>query len=251
VTGAARGIGYAIATALAANGFDVALASLEAQGPSLDPFTALGRKARYYPFDLANLDRHDALLDAVERDLGVPACLVNNAGITSLVRGDLLALTPASFDRCVAVNLRGTFFLTQATAKRMLAAPSHVPMRTPGPTRTIVTIGSANAEIVGENRGDYCMTKAALAMMNKLFASRLADSGIASFEVRPGIIRTDMTAPAAARYEPFIDSGGVPMRRWGEADDIGRAVATLACGGLPYTTGTHIDVGGGMQLHRV
>jgi 3-oxoacyl-[acyl-carrier protein] reductase len=252
VTGAARGIGHAIATALAANGFDVALASLEAQGPSLAPFKALGRKARYYAFDLADLDRHDALLDAVEQDLGVPACLVNNAGITSLIRGDLLALTPASFDRCVAVNLRGTFFLTQGTAKRMLAAAaSSVPTRTPGLTRTIVTIGSANAEIVGENRGDYCMTKAALAMMNKLFASRLADSGIASFEVRPGIIRTDMTAPAAARYEPFIDSGGVPMRRWGEADDIGRAVATLACGGLPYTTGTHIDVGGGMQLHRV
>jgi NAD(P)-dependent dehydrogenase (short-subunit alcohol dehydrogenase family) len=114
-----------------------------------------------------------------------------------------------------------------------------------------VTIGSANAEIVGENRGDHCMTKAALAMMNKLFASRLAAAGIASFEVRPGIIRTEMTAPAAARYEAFITSGGVPMPRWGEADDIGRAVATLACGGLPYMTGTHIDIGGGMQLHRV
>jgi 3-oxoacyl-[acyl-carrier protein] reductase len=245
VTGAARGIGYAIAAALAANGFDVALASLEAEGPSLDPFAALGRKARYYPFDLADLDRHDALLDAVERDLGAPACLVNNAGVTSLIRGDLLDVTPESFDRCVAVNLRGTFFLTQATAKRMLAAQSPVPMR------SIVTIGSANAEIVGENRGDYCMTKAALAMMNKLFASRLAAAGIASFEVRPGIVRTEMTAPAAARYEAFIKSGGVPMPRWGEADDIGRAVATLACGGLPYMTGTHIDIGGGMQLHRV
>jgi 3-oxoacyl-[acyl-carrier protein] reductase len=244
ITGAARGIGYAIAEALAASGFDVALASLEAQGPSLAPFAALGRRVRYYEFDLAALERHEALLDAVERDLGVPACLVNNAGVTSLVRGDLLALTPASFDRSVAVNLRGTFFLTQATARRMLAAPSER-------TRTIVTIGSANAEIVGENRGDYCMTKAALAMMNKLFASRLAGSGIACFELRPGIIRTAMTAPAAARYQTFIESGGVPMRRWGEAEDIGRAVATLACGGLPYATGGHIDIGGGMQLHRV
>src|SRR6266851_329070 len=243
VTGAARGIGYAIASALAAQGFDVALASLEAQGPPLDSFAACGRRARYYAFDLADLERHEALLDQVERDLGVPACLVNNAGVTSLVRDDLLALTPASFDRCVAVNLRGTFFLTQATAKRMLAAESS------GRTRTIVTISSANAEIVGESRGDYCMTKAALAMMNKLFASRLADAGIASFEVRPGIIRTDMTAPAAERYDPFINSGGVPQRRWGRADDIGLAVATLACGGLPYATGIHIDVAGGMQLH--
>jgi 3-oxoacyl-[acyl-carrier protein] reductase len=245
VTGAARGIGYAIASALAASGFDVALASLEEEGPSLDSFKACGRRARYYAFDLADLDGHEALLDRIERDLGALTCLVNNAGVTSLVRGDLLALTQASFDRCVAVNLRGTFFLTQATAKRMLAAE---PSRR---TRTIVTISSANVEIVGENRGDYCMTKSALAMMNKLFASRLADAGIASFEVRPGIIETDMTAPAFERYEPFIKSGGVPMRRWGQADDIGRAVATLACGGLPYATGSHIDIDGGMQLHRV
>src|ERR1700722_17596437 len=122
VTGAGRGIGYAIASALAARGFDVALASLEDEGPALEPFTALGRRAVYYKFDLADLDQHKILLDQVERDFGAPACLVNNAGVSSLVRGDLLELTPESFDRCVAVNLRGTFFLTQAVAKRMLAA---------------------------------------------------------------------------------------------------------------------------------
>jgi NAD(P)-dependent dehydrogenase (short-subunit alcohol dehydrogenase family) len=245
VTGAGRGIGYAIAKALAARGFDVALASLEDEGPSLDPFKALGRRALYYRFDLADLDQHETLLDQVERDLGAPACLVNNAGVSSLVRGDLLDVTRESFDRCVAVNLRGTFFLTQAVAKRMLAAAPSERLR------TIVTISSANVEIVGENRGDYCMTKSALAMMNKLFASRLADSGIASFEVRPGIVRTDMTAPAFERYDRFIKAGGVPMRRWTEAEEIGLAVATLACGGLPHTTGIHIDVGGGMQLYRV
>jgi NAD(P)-dependent dehydrogenase (short-subunit alcohol dehydrogenase family) len=241
VTGAGKGIGYAIARALSAAGFDLALASLEAAPPDL---TAFGGRAKYYPFDLADLDGHLALLARVERDLGVPDCLVNNAGVSSLARGDLLDLTPESFDRSVAVNLRGTFFLSQAVARRMLAASSDR-------LRTIVTISSANAEIVGENRGDYCMTKAALAMMNKLLASRLAEAGIACFEVRPGIIATEMTAPAVARYDPFIAAGGVPMRRWGQADDVGRAVATLACGGLPYTTGAHIDVGGGMQLHRV
>jgi NAD(P)-dependent dehydrogenase (short-subunit alcohol dehydrogenase family) len=241
VTGAGRGIGYAIGRALAAQGFDMALASLEAEAPALDAF---GGRARYYPFDLADLGQHAGLLDRIERDLGPVTCLVNNAGVSSLVRGDLLELTPESFDRSVAVNLRGTFFLSQAVARRMLAAPSeHL--------RTLVTISSANAEIVGENRGDYCMTKAALAMMNKLFASRLAEAGIACFEVRPGIIETDMTAPAFARYDPFIQAGGVPMRRWGQVDDIGTAVATLACGGLPYATGSHIDIGGGMQLHRV
>jgi NAD(P)-dependent dehydrogenase (short-subunit alcohol dehydrogenase family) len=246
VTGAGsdNGIGFAIATALAARGFDVALASLENPGPALDRFEALGRRARYYPFDLADLDRHGAVLDAIERDLGAVTCLVNNAGVSSMVRGDLIELTPESFDRSIAVNLRGTFFLSQAVARRMLAVPSTA-------VRSIVTISSANAEIVGENRGDYCMTKAALAMMSKLFASRLAEAGIACFEVRPGIIRTDMTAPAAPRYDPLIATGGVPMRRWGQPDDVGTVVATLACGGMPYTTGTHIDVGGGLQLHRI
>jgi 3-oxoacyl-[acyl-carrier protein] reductase len=246
VTGAGNGtgIGYAIAAALAAQGFDVALASLETTGPELGAFEAAGRRARYYPFDLADLDRHGALLDAIARDLGAITCLANNAGVSSMVRGDLIDLTPESFDRSVAINLRGTFFLSQAAARRMLAEPSTR-------ARSIVTISSANAEIVGENRGDYCMTKAALAMMNKLFASRLAEAGIACFEVRPGIIRTDMTAPAVERYDPLIAAGGVPMRRWGRPDDIGTAVATLACGGMPYTTGTHIDVGGGLQLHRI
>jgi 3-oxoacyl-[acyl-carrier protein] reductase len=246
ITGAGndKGIGFAIATALAAQGFDVALASMETVGPALEAFSAVGRGARYYRFDLADLDRHGALLDQIEHDLGALACLVNNAGVSSLVRGDLLDLTPESFDRSVAINLRGTFFLTQAVARRMLAAPSpHL--------RSIVTISSANAEIVGENRGDYCMTKAALTMMNKLFASRLAEAGIASFEVRPGIIQTDMTAPAFERYDALIRNGGVPMRRWGHAVDVGESVATLACGGLPFATGTHIDIGGGLQLHRV
>jgi 3-oxoacyl-[acyl-carrier protein] reductase len=217
---------------------------METPGPKLDVFAGFGRRALYYRFDLADLDRHGDLLDQIEHDLGPLACLVNNAGVSSLVRGDLLELTPESFDRSVAINLRGTFFLTQAVARRMLAAASP-------DLRSIVTISSANAEIVGENRGDYCMTKAALTMMNKLFASRLAEAGIASFEVRPGIIRTDMTAPAFERYDALIRSGGVPMRRWGHADDVGTCVATLACGGLPFATGTHVDVGGGLQLHRV
>jgi 3-oxoacyl-[acyl-carrier protein] reductase len=245
VTGAGRGIGRAIALALAARGFDVALAGLEAEPPDLGPFDAAGRRARYYPFDLAALDGHGPLLDRVERELGPIDCLVNNAGVTSLVRGDLLDLSPESFDRCCAVNLRGTFFLTQAAARRMLAA------QVPAGLRSIVTVSSVNAEIVGENRGDYCMTKAALAMMNKLYASRLAEAGIACYEVRPGIIRTEMTAPATGRYDPFIRDGGVPVRRWGEPADVGRAAAALAAGDLPYMTGTHIDIAGGMQLHRV
>ncbi|SAL14077.1 3-oxoacyl-[acyl-carrier-protein] reductase [Caballeronia peredens] len=245
VTGAARGIGHAIASSLATEGFDLALVSLEAEGPALSTFTRHGVRAMYFSDDIARIDGHSELITRIEAALGPITCLVNNAGVTSLVRGDLLDLTPESFDRSIGVNLRGTFFLTQAVARRMLVTSS------PDRVRTIITISSANASIVGENRGDYCMTKSALAMMNKLFASRLASSGISAFEVRPGIIETEMTAPAAQRYGAFIESGGVPMRRWGNADDVAKAVATLATGGLPFTTGIHIDVGGGMQLHRV
>jgi NAD(P)-dependent dehydrogenase (short-subunit alcohol dehydrogenase family) len=158
----------------------------------------------------------------------------------------MLDLTPESFDRAVGVNLRGTFFLTQAAARHMLTAPTPE-----GPPRSIITVGSANAEIVGENRADYCMTKAALAMMSKLFASRLAGNGIAVYEVRPGIIRTAMTAPAASRYDAFIADGGVPMARWGEPADVAAAIAALARGEIPYATGIAIDIAGGMQLHRI
>ena len=170
-------------------------------------------------------------------------CLVNNAGVTSHVRGDVLDLAPDSFDHVMAVNLRGTFFLTQAVARRMAARPTKA-------FRSIVTIGSANAEIVGENRADYCMSKAALAMMSKIFAARLAPLGIAVFEVRPGIIRTAMTAPAAERYDGFIAAGGVPMGRWGEPADIAAAVAALARGNI-LPTGIAVDVGGGLNLHRL
>jgi 3-oxoacyl-[acyl-carrier protein] reductase len=241
VTGAGRGIGRAIALALARSGFDVAMASIEEQD---DAASVNGDALRAYRFDLAEIDSHGALLDRIAADLGPTTCLVNNAGVTSLVRGDMLDLTPESFDRSVAINMRGTFFLTQAVAKRMLAE------KTPA-KRSIVTISSANAEIIGENRADYCMTKSSLSMMSKLFASRLAAEGISVYEVRPGIIRTDMTAPATEKYDPFIASGGVPARRWGMPEDVGEAVATLARGDLPFATGIHLDIGGGMQMHRV
>ena len=235
VTGAASGIGCAAAQELAARGFRVVMASLEPASPELPA------DARYVQADIADLARHDRLLD----EAGPLACLVNCAGVTSLVRGDLLDLSPASYDRTMSVNLRGTFFLTQAAAGRMLQA------RVTAQPRSIISVGSINAEIVGENRGDYCMSKAGLGMMTKLFAARLAPSGIAVFEVRPGIIRTPMTAPAAAKYDALIAEGGVPQPRWGEPSDVAAAIATLATGGIPYATGVVIEVAGGLQLHRV
>ena len=239
VTGAGRGIGRAIADALAAAGFRVARVSLED-----DAGGATGNDA-YYRADVGRLEDHEALLERIASDLGEPSCLVNNAGVTSLVRGDMLDLTPESYDRTLAINLRAGFFLTQAFARRRLARPA------PDARSSVIFIGSANAEIIGENRADYCISKAGVAMTAKLFAARLASAGIAVFEVRPGVIRTEMTRPATERYDALIEAGGIPMGRWGEPEDIGRAVAALATGALPYATGIHLDVGGGLQLHRV
>lgn len=248
VTGAGTGIGHAIAARLLMAGFDVAMAGPDDKPAEGMPQTsnAHGARARYFRFDLADVDSHMPLLDAVETELGPVTCLVNNAGVSSLARGDLLDLGVESFDRSVAVNLRGTFFLTQAVARRMLGHAHDADA-----FRSIITIGSVNARIIGENRGDYCITKTGLSMMTKLFASRLAADNIAVFEVRPGIIRTQMTAPSSARYDAFIADGGVPMQRWGNPDDVAETVCTLASGGLPFATGMHVDVSGGMQLHRV
>jgi 3-oxoacyl-[acyl-carrier protein] reductase len=242
VTGAARGIGRAICKALSTGGWAVAGIDV-IEPPAAEQLPGV----RYWTADVADIDGHGPLLDAIFTGLGPATCLVNNAGVTSLRRGDLLELTPESFDRCMAVNVRGAFFLAQQFARRLIAAGNSGE----GPHRSIIWMGSANAEIVGEQRADYCISKAATVMMSKLFASRLAGRGIHSYEVRPGIIATDMTAPAKERYDAFIAEGGVPLGRWGAVEDVARVVATLARGDLPYCTGIHVDVGGGLHLHRV
>ena len=158
-------------------------------------------------------------------------------------RGDLLDVAPESYDRCLDVNLRGPFFLTQRIARRMLEqAP-----RAGGPPRSIVSITSVNAEMPSINRGEYCISKAGASMLTRLFALRLAPYGIGVFEVRPGIIRTPMTAPVAERYERAIADGITSIARWGEPADVGRAVATLATGGLPFSVGQVIYVDGGLS----
>jgi 3-oxoacyl-[acyl-carrier protein] reductase len=243
VTGAGRGIGAAITRELLGAGFKVAMASLEETSAAGEKLS--GKLCAYYRFDVAEIANHAGLLDRVEHELGPITCLVNNAGVTSLVRGDMLELTPESFDRCVAVNLRGTFFLTQAVAKRWIKAGASETYR------SVVTISSVNAELIGDSRADYCITKSALEMLSKLFAVRLSEAQVGVFEVRPGIIRTDMTAPATERYDAFIASGGVPMGRWGTPGDIAQAVVTLATGGLPFATGMHVDIGGGLHMHRL
>jgi NAD(P)-dependent dehydrogenase (short-subunit alcohol dehydrogenase family) len=247
VTGGRRGIGRAIAVALASTGFDVVITDAvagEDADETLGLIAATGRSGAFVQGDIADLSLHDTVLENAYDRFGRLDCLVNNAGVMC-VRGDMLEATPDDFDRVLGVNLRGTFFLTQAAARRMIAES---PTR---PGRTIVTITSANSVMVSPEKTPYCLSKSALSMMISLFGVRLAEHGIAAFEIRPGFIRTDMSAPVRDRFTAMIEAGATPIRRWGEAEDVGRVVAGLASGALPYSVGQPIHVDGGLLVHRL
>ncbi|MGH6917999.1 MAG: 3-ketoacyl-ACP reductase [Geminicoccaceae bacterium] len=244
VTGAGRGIGRAIAIKLAER-FDLAITDVDPQGNAVgEELQRLGAEALFVHGDLADLATHAPALDQIVARFGRIDCLVNNAGIASPVRGDLLELTPENYDRVLAVNLRGTLFFTQAVAKRMLA-------QAPDGARSIITVSSINAAMAAVERGDYAISKTGLAMLTKLFALRLAEASIGVFEVRPGIIRTDMTAGVSARYDQVIAQGGVPMRRWGEPSDVAAVVAALASDAFGFATGSVIEVAGGLAIPRL
>jgi NAD(P)-dependent dehydrogenase (short-subunit alcohol dehydrogenase family) len=244
ITGARRGIGRAIALALAGAGFDVAVndvadsAELRA---TIAEISGLGVKAVAVIGDISDLTAHRAMLDTAEAALGSLTTLVNNAGVSVQSRGDLLDVTPESYDRCLNVNTRGTFFLTQAFAKRLKPSDSH---------RSIVTISSANASGVSITRGEYCISKAGVSMMSKLFAARLGNEGIGVYEIQPGFIETDMTAPSKARYDKLIDEGLTVIKRFGTPEEVGRIALTLAQGLLPYTTGQIIQADAGLMMVR-
>jgi len=245
VTGANRGIGRAISVALAVRGFDIVINDLEQTADTDVTATEVqkqGGRAKFIAADIADTVRHPPFVEAAFAAFGRLDCLVNNAGVQVKQRGDILEVNEDSFDRLINVNLRGTFFLTKTVARRML-------WDVPGdPPRTIVTISSVNAAVVSPNRAEYCMSKSALTMMNKLFAFRFADVGIACFEVRSGVIRTDMTKPVAQQYDQMIADGITPMKRWGEPEDVGRVVAMLASGALPFVTGDTVHVDGGLHM---
>lgn len=248
VTGARRGIGKAIALSLAKAGFDVAINDL---GPSAELDAAVaeakasGVKAAAIAGDIAQTGSHSAILDAAERALGPLTTLVNNAGVSVMNRGDLLEVTSESYDRCQTVNTRGLFFLTQAFAKRLLGRPRAANLH-----HSIVTITSANAIGVSINRGEYCVSKAAASMVSKLFAARLSNEGIGVYEIQPGFIETDMTAPSKARYDKLIEDGLTVIRRFGTPDEVARIAVTLATGGLPYTSGQAIAADAGLLTVR-
>jgi 3-oxoacyl-[acyl-carrier protein] reductase len=248
VTGGQRGIGLAIAKSLATAGFDIAItgiADLEKVDGVLAELRTHGGQAMFVRSDLSDLAGHADAVDDVVRHFGGIDCLVNNAGISAVVRGDFLDLRVENFDSILDINLRGTIFFTQAVVRAMLAESES----TSG--RSVVNITSVSATLSSPERLDYCVTKAGLAAFSRGLTLRLAETGIAVFEVRPGITRSNMTARFFEKFDPLIAQGLVPMKRWGEPEDIGHVVASLAGGGFGFATGTVISADGGLSIGRL
>ena len=250
VTGGARGIGFGIARRLAADGFDLAVCGTRDESramPALDELRGTGVDVLYVRADVGVRADRDRLMAAVRERFGRLHVLVNNAGAAPSARVDLLEAGEESFDRLVRVNLKGPYFLTQAVARWMIEERRAEPAF----SGCVVNVGSVSATLASMNRGEYCVSKAGLAMASRLWAVRLAEAGIPVYEVRPGIVRTDMTAGVVERYDRLIAEGVVPQRRWGLPDDVGRVVAALARGDAPYSTGAVVSVDGGLAIPRL
>lgn len=252
MTGAARGIGHAIAKELARSGFDLVINDLVEETEIEERLSALpiDRECVHYcRADISRADDRNRMLSEIEAEGLAPLhVLVNNAGIAPQERVDLLEATEESFERVMKVNLQGPYFLTQAVA-RMMVEDRDTLGQSPPPC--IINISSSNAELASTNRGEYCISKAGVSMATKLWASRLADFDIPVYEIRPGIVKTKMTEEVRDSYESFIRSGGVPQRRWGTSQDVGKAAAVLARGEIPYATGQVLEIDGGLMLPQL
>lgn len=251
VTGGTRGIGLAIAAALARDGYALTLCGRREAHDVADTLQTLrdtGADARYCRADVALKNDRDALLACHRAGFGTLNVLVNNAGVAPEQRADLLEASEASFERVLRINLQGPYFLTQSAARWMAEQKT----ADPSFKGCIVNIGSISAVTASISRGEYCVAKAGVAMMTRLFASRLGEYGIPVFEVRPGIIRTDMTETVKDKYDNQIaETDLLVQRRWGLPEDVGRAVAMLASGQLDYSTGQVINVDGGLSIPRL
>jgi NAD(P)-dependent dehydrogenase (short-subunit alcohol dehydrogenase family) len=255
VTGASRGLGRGIAIELAKAGWSVGInyagnrAAAE-ECAALCAAAATGKAQRFVPLqgDIADSASRANLLTTHLRELGRIDSLVNNAGIAPSVRADIVEAGEESFDRLVSTNTKGPYFLTQAVARHWLATPA-----TDGAVRyrSVIFVTSISVHTASIARGDYCISKAGVAMAAQLWASRLAADGINVYEVRPGIMKTDMTAGVTAKYDALIAQGLVPQARWGTGEDVGLAVKALAGGDFPVSTGTGLDVDGGFQVRRL
>jgi NAD(P)-dependent dehydrogenase (short-subunit alcohol dehydrogenase family) len=259
ITGASRGIGRGIALGLAKIGYDLVInyarnagAARQTAADCVSTARAAGKTihAEVCQGNIAGGAGRRKLIQFTKAKLGRLDLLVNNAGVAPEVRADILEASEASFDRLIDINVKGPYFLTQLAANWMIEQRrTGVPPVLFQPK--IITISSISAYTASVNRGDYCVSKAALAMLTPLYAARLAEHGINVYEIRPGVVRTDMTWPVRESYDRLIDEGLTPIKRWGTPDDVGKAVAAIAQDLLPFSTGEVVNVDGGFHLRRL
>ncbi len=250
VTGGSRGIGRGIAEHLARSGFDIAINGMrpsEAVAEVVFELEKLGAGVHYCQGDIGDLESRHRIMWQVRERFGHLNVLVNNAGMAPKERKDILDATEESFETVLKVNLQGPYFLTQAAAKWMIEQKKSDPAF----SACIVNVGSISATVASVNRGEYCVAKAGIAMATALWATRLGEFDIPVYEVRPGVIKTDMTAGVSEKYDRLIADGLCVQKRWGQPDDVGKAVAALARGDFPYSTGQVIMIDGGLTIPRL
>ena len=250
ITGGSRGIGFGIATQLAINGFDLAINGTRSENEIEDALKKLkdyGNDVIYCRGNISSATDRENILQQVERHYNKLNILVNNAGVAPKERKDILDATEESFDTVLFTNLKGPYFLTQKAANWMIAKKKYDPEF----IASIINISSVSATVASVNRGEYCISKAGISMATQLFAVRLGEYDIPVFEVRPGIIETDMTSGVKEKYDKLIGDGICVQKRWGQPQDVGKVVASLAKGDFMYSTGQVILVDGGMTIPRL
>ena len=251
ITGGGRGIGLGISTALAKEGYNLVIVGVRAADQvteAIGQLAALAPAVHYVQADISRADDRAKVIDETRATFRRLDVLVNNAGVAPSVRADILDATEESFDRLVSINLKGPYFLTQLAARMM------VEQQKGGRTSfrpKVINVSSISATVVSVNRGDYCISKAGVGMSTQLWAARLAEFGIDVYEVRPGVIATDMTAGVKGKYDALLAGDLVLEKRWGQPDDVGRVVAAMARGDLPYSTGQVVTVDGGLTQRRL
>ena len=250
MTGGTRGIGLGVANHLVEEGYDLALCgvrSAESVGDVVEALRGVAAQVSYYRTDVSVRSERQAMLSAIREEFGRLHLLVNNAGVAPRERKDILDASEESYEWVMKVNLQGPYFLTQSVAQWMIQQKQE----SSDYQGTIVNISSISATVASTNRGEYCISKAGISMATQLWAVRLAEFDIPVYEVRPGLIQTDMTAKVQTKYDQLIEGGLLLEPRWGTPDDVGRVVRTLASGGLSYGTGQVIMVDGGMTVGRL
>lgn len=250
VTGGARGIGLGISKELARNGFNLAINGRKEQEQVqhvLNELSEIGADVIYCQGDISIPEERKNVLNRIDKHFGRLNILVNNSGVAPKVRADLLETSEESFEQLIKINLQGTYFMTQLVAQKMAAYSKEIKDY----NGCIITISSISSHVASINRGEYCVAKAGLSMMTKLFAVRMGEYGIPVYEVQPGIISTDMTSGVKEKYDKLFAGGIAVENRWGQPEDVGRAVVALAKGSIPYATGQVLTIDGGMTIERL